>query len=131
MCLSHPIPPIARSFAEAAEAAGVPYIGQETPQADGVTGSQEVGAGGGGCREARVGEREGKIESERRLPLPRQLQQEFGASFLTDVHTAELWEKCSVVVGMHPDEATEPIVDACLGCVRGRVRAREIESERD
>ena len=39
----------------------------------------------------------------------------FDDAFPTATHTVELWQKCSVVVGMHPDEATEPIVDLCLG----------------
>jgi hypothetical protein len=38
----------------------------------------------------------------------------FEDTFPKASHTKELWESCSMVVGMHPDEATEPIVDACL-----------------
>uniref|UniRef100_A0A6U5HNL6 Uncharacterized protein n=1 Tax=Calcidiscus leptoporus TaxID=127549 RepID=A0A6U5HNL6_9EUKA len=44
--------------------------------------------------------------------LPRQLCARFDADFLA-AHGA-LWAKISVVIGMHPDEATEPIVDAAL-----------------
>jgi hypothetical protein len=99
--LSHALPPIAKSFAQAAHAAGVPYIGQASTQIiEGVKQGGEEGA-----------RREGL---ERRLPLPRQLEVLFEDTFPKASHTRELWASCSMVVGMHPDEATEPIVDACL-----------------
>lgn len=44
--------------------------------------------------------------------LPRQICGYFGEEFTTDPRTRALWQECSVVVGMHPDEATEPIVQA-------------------
>ena len=37
-----------------------------------------------------------------------------GVSNGDGVDTKGLWEGCSCVLAMHPDEATEPIVDACL-----------------
>jgi hypothetical protein len=163
MSLSHPLPPIARSFAEAAEAVRLPYIGQKKGpelrsrrkrEGGGREGEEQTGGGrgerdggeegGAGCSGRRLvtkaGESESESESEseeggreggregggegerergkggrrRRLPLPRQLEQVFDEAFPTAAHTVELWQKCSVVVGMHPDEATEPIVDLCL-----------------
>jgi len=44
--------------------------------------------------------------------LPRQLCARFDRPFLT-AHAA-LWSRVSVVIGLHPDEATEPIVDFAL-----------------
>jgi hypothetical protein len=44
--------------------------------------------------------------------LPRQLCQLFGMDFASE--HPDLWSTCSVVVGMHPDQATEPIVDLAL-----------------
>jgi hypothetical protein len=43
---------------------------------------------------------------------PQQLLELFDARFL-ETH-AELWHNCSVVVGMHPDEATTPILHCAL-----------------
>ena len=51
------------------------------------------------------------------LPIrcaPRQLQTTFELGFATNAQTAPLWQSCSVVVGMHPDQATEPIVREAL-----------------
>ena len=51
------------------------------------------------------------------LPIrcaPRQLQTTFEPGFATGAQTAPLWQSCSVVVGMHPDQATEPIVREAL-----------------
>ena len=45
--------------------------------------------------------------------LPRQLCCEFDLDFPRGAH-AELWRTSSVIVGMHPDQATEPVVDAAL-----------------
>ena len=45
--------------------------------------------------------------------LPRQVCGHFDESFAIGPHRA-LWETCSVVVGMHPDQATEPIVRLAL-----------------
>eukprot|EP00993_Chasmostoma_nieuportense_P002696 NODE_3469_length_962_cov_27.295808_g3319_i0.p1 GENE.NODE_3469_length_962_cov_27.295808_g3319_i0~~NODE_3469_length_962_cov_27.295808_g3319_i0.p1 ORF type:complete len:268 (-),score=46.98 NODE_3469_length_962_cov_27.295808_g3319_i0:98-901(-) len=42
---------------------------------------------------------------------PQQLQHLFGADFPL---ASPVWPQCSVVVGMHPDEATVPIVEACV-----------------
>lgn len=108
-CLSQPLPPIAKSFALAAEAAGVPYIGQMVPDQSGKENQPQEAGGGhedGGPTE-NTGETGG-------LPLPRQLEQCFDSSFATAPQTRELWEKCSCVVGMHPDEATETILDLSL-----------------
>ena len=44
--------------------------------------------------------------------LPRQVLGYFDSAFVTSPGTREVWEDCSIVVGMHPDEATEPIVRA-------------------
>ena len=46
-------------------------------------------------------------------PPPRQVCGYFDAAFATGPHAA-LWENCSIVVGMHPDQATEPIVRLAL-----------------
>jgi len=114
LCFSHVLPPIAASFALAADAAGVPYVGQASRDAEtpldglGEEGGRTRGEGGGGDN-VRTSE-----PGVRRLPLPRQLQQCFDGIFPTAAHTCEVWEKCSMVVGMHPDEATEPILDLCL-----------------
>jgi len=97
--LSLPLPPIATSFAKAAEAAGVPYIGQDDRAREECQGDDEPW------------ECDGKVE---RLPLPRQLEQCFDGSFATASDTQELWKKCSLVAGMHPDEATEAILDLSL-----------------
>jgi hypothetical protein len=48
------------------------------------------------------------------VPLPRQLLQLFDHDFGSAARTQQLWADVALVVGMHPDEATEPIVDACL-----------------
>lgn len=48
------------------------------------------------------------------VPLPRQLLQLFDEGFGSAAPTQQLWADATLVVGMHPDEATEPIVDACL-----------------
>lgn len=91
------LPPIAKSFAQAAEAAGVPYIGQLetrprllTPQGavhhtqgcgeEAETGDAKESEGAAGWQDpcAGVGEREagaGDGQAVRRLPLPRQLEQ--------------------------------------------------------
>lgn len=45
--------------------------------------------------------------------LPRQVCCEFDANFARGEHS-ELWRSCAMVVGMHPDQATEPVVDAAL-----------------
>lgn len=108
--LAHPLPPIAKSFAQAAAAAGVPYIGQCT-SSDSVGNENQVGECGGGHDVGSSSEYGGEAE---RLPLPRQLEQYFDSSFATAPRTRELWEKSSCVVGMHPDEATEDIVDLSL-----------------
>ena len=44
--------------------------------------------------------------------LPRQLLELFDADFVA--RHARLWRDCSVVIGMHPDEATEPVVELAL-----------------
>lgn len=44
--------------------------------------------------------------------LPRQLVGLFGDHVTSE--WPRLWRECSVVVGMHPDQATEPIVDLAL-----------------
>ena len=108
--LAHPLPPIAKSFARAAEAAGVPYIGQCT-SSDSVGNETQVGECGEDHAIGSSSENGGGAE---RLPLPRQLEQYFDSSFATAPRTRELWEKGSCVVGMHPDEATEDIVDLSL-----------------
>ena len=46
--------------------------------------------------------------------LPRQIIGRFDGTFTSGAH-ARLFAECSIVVGMHPDEATEPIVRAALG----------------
>jgi len=38
----------------------------------------------------------------------------FDSSFLTDESTREVWASTPLVVGMHPDEATDPIVSHSL-----------------
>merc|ERR1712216_297878 len=112
--LSHPLPPIAQSFALASKAAGVPYIGQvEASMLPSMVDD---------AMDSRVGDNGGRQEQEagtcatelHRLPLPRQLEEIFDDAFPIAEHTFELWDRCSMVVGMHPDEATEPIVDLCL-----------------
>ncbi len=45
--------------------------------------------------------------------LPRQICGLFDEGFAHGAHAA-LWRDCSVVVGMHPDQATEPVVRAAL-----------------
>lgn len=45
--------------------------------------------------------------------LPRQVCGLFDEAFADGVHAA-LWRDCSVVVGMHSDQATEPIVRAAV-----------------
>ena len=48
-------------------------------------------------------------------PLPRQLTQRFDAAFVrAGTRTAALWDAAALVVGMHPDEATDAIVDLCV-----------------
>ena len=53
-------------------------------------------------------------------PLPRQLQMRFDRTFARPAaagpcsSTAALWSAADLVVGMHPDEATDAIVDACV-----------------
>ena len=44
--------------------------------------------------------------------MPRQLLELFDADFVA--RHARLWRDCSVVIGMHPDEATEPVVELAL-----------------
>ena len=46
-------------------------------------------------------------------PPPRQICGYFDMGFIDGVH-ADLWRSSAVIVGMHPDQATEPIVDAAL-----------------
>ena len=46
-------------------------------------------------------------------PPPKQICGLFDNDFAEGPH-AELWRSCSVVVGMHPDQATEPIVRLAL-----------------
>ena len=46
-------------------------------------------------------------------PPPRQICGYFDPSFASGLH-ADLWRECSVVVGMHPDQATEPLVTLAL-----------------
>jgi hypothetical protein len=38
----------------------------------------------------------------------------FDTAFVSASASADLWRECSVVLGMHPDEATEDIVDLAL-----------------
>ena len=47
-------------------------------------------------------------------PTFRHLQCMFDSSFLTDESTREVWASTPLVVGMHPDEATDPIVTHSL-----------------
>lgn len=46
-------------------------------------------------------------------PPPRQICGYFDMGFAGGVH-AELWHSCEIIVGMHPDQATEPIVRLAL-----------------
>lgn len=95
------LPPVATSFAQAAQQAGVPYVGHDDEQEN----PSEVAAAAQDAPEREV----------RRLPLPRQLQECFDENFGSSSDTRRhLWHKSSMVVAMHPDEATEAIVDACL-----------------
>ena len=48
-----------------------------------------------------------------KCPPPRQICGLFESDFASG-HHAELWRTCSIVVGMHPDQATEPIVRLAL-----------------
>ena len=47
-------------------------------------------------------------------PTFRHLQCLFDASFLTNASTAGAWRAAPLVVGLHPDEATDPIVTLSL-----------------
>mmetsp|Transcript_49091 Transcript_49091/g.76560 ORF Transcript_49091/g.76560 Transcript_49091/m.76560 type:complete len:183 (-) Transcript_49091:22-570(-) len=49
-----------------------------------------------------------------RMPIPRHLAQLFDYDFDVSIASSDVWSRCSVVVGMHPDEATEPLIDMCL-----------------
>lgn len=52
-----------------------------------------------------------KAEVEAGAPaVPAQVQCLFDESFLSAEATKRLWEECSVVVALHPDEATSPVV---------------------
>ena len=133
--LPEPLPPIALSFALAAEAAGVPYIGQrptDTSSTDSTADRTRADEGAHtqtehtsedappGCgRRAENGggatpKEAAGVSTTHMLPLPRQLEQPFDAAFPEAARTRHVWGRCSMVVGMHPDEATEPIVDTCL-----------------
>ena len=79
------VAPIASSFAQAAQEAGVPYVGQDDATqlvtAPHVAAEQQV----------------------RRLPLPRQLQEVFNEKFgSSSDERRHLWHTSSMVVGMHP-----------------------------
>ena len=64
--------------------------------------------------ESRASQLEDCRQAEPFLPLY-QVKALFDDEFLrAGSHTAALFDQCGFVLGLHPDQATEPIVDACL-----------------
>ena len=50
----------------------------------------------------------------RPLPVVQHAQRLFNEDFLTHHDSAQLWQRASIIVGLHPDEATDDIVRLSL-----------------